>query len=186
MTDDSLHLGFDYIDSKLAFTFKQSDDTLHAPLSTGIRSMFCLPSSFYATIDFKLRDEMDEAFEVGFFISSSPDTGRWAGERAGIFISGVNGRLRFECRSINLQSYSYETNTVVGQLGITRTDSIITYYLHDGNPAAVPLPLTFQNYPAGVPVYVHLKMIVRDLSKDRNCYWNDFSIPEGIIVFPSP
>ena len=183
VTDDSLHLGFDYIDGKLAFTFRRSDDTLHAPLSTGIRSRFSLPSSFFATVDFKLRDEMDEAFEVGFFISSSSDTGRWAGGQAGIFISGVNGRLRFECRSINLQSYSYETSVVAGELGMARTDSTITYYLHDGNPAVVPLPLTFQTYPAEVPVYMHLKMIVRDLSKDRNCYWNDFTVPEGLISF---
>ncbi len=184
VTDDSLHIGFDYIDGKLIFAFEHSDDSLHVPLCTGIRSTFSLPSAFYTTIDFKLRDEMDEAFEVGFFISSSPDTGRWSGERAGIFISGVNGRLRFECRSIDLQSYSYESRGTSGELGIGRTDSTISYFFHDGNPVSIPKPLTTQFYPAAVPVYIHLKMTVRDLSRERNCYWNDFSIPEGSISFP--
>ncbi|MBN1576352.1 MAG: hypothetical protein JW913_07370 [Chitinispirillaceae bacterium] len=184
VTNDSLHIGFDYIDGKIVFSFDSIGNSPAIPLFTGIRSRFSLPSGFRATIDFKLRDEMDEGFEVAFFISSSPDTGRWSGEKAGIVISGVNGRLRFECRSINLQSYSYESNTASGEIGIYRADSTIRYYLHDGNPAVIPKPLTVQFYSPDTPVYVHLKMTVRDLYKKRNCYWNDFSIPEGIINFP--
>jgi hypothetical protein len=183
--DDSTHLGFEYTDRKLTFTFKQSADTSALPVTAGIRSVFSLPASFHAAIDFKLRDEMDEAFEIGFFISNSPDTGRWAGEQAGMFITGVNGQLRFECRSINLQSYSYESNVTAGELGIGRVDSTINYYLHDGNPAVEPTPLTFQSYPADVPVYVHLKMTVLDCSRDRYCAWNDFTVFEGCIDLPS-
>jgi hypothetical protein len=183
--DDPLHLGFDYIDKKLTFSFTRSGDTSGTPLSTGIRTRFSLPSAFHATIDFKLRDEMDDAFEVAFFISSSSDTGRWAGDKAGSFITGNNGRLRIECRSINLQSYSYESGTTAGELGISRTDSTISYYFHDGNPAVIPKPLATQLYPADIPVYVHLKMTVRDHLKDRHCSWNDFTISSGTIVFPS-
>ena len=184
LSDDSAYCRFDYIDKKLLFTFPMSDDTSTSAHSTGIRSRFTFPSDFYTTIDFKLRDEMDDAFEVYFFISSSPDTGRWDGKKAGFFISGTNGRLRLECRSINLQSYSFESGITAGQLGISRKDSIVSYFFHDGNPAATPKPLTSQMYPDTLPVFIHLKMSVKDLKKDRNCSWNNFVLVEGEIIFP--
>jgi hypothetical protein len=179
--DDSMYCRYDYIDKKLLFTFPLTEDSFPGSRTTGIRSQFSLPSDFYTTIDFKLRDEMDEAFEVGYFISSSPDTGRWDGKKAGFFISGISGRLRLECRSINLQSYSFETGITAGELGISRKGSTINYFFHDGNPAITPEPLTTQEYTADLPVYIHIKMIVHDQKKVRNCYWNDFTIPSGII-----
>ncbi len=76
ITDDSLHIGFDYIDAKLSFTFKRNNNiSSDTSFVAGIRSRFFIFSSFYVTIDFKLRDEMDDAFEAAFFVSSSADTG---------------------------------------------------------------------------------------------------------------
>lgn len=182
--DDSTHLGFDYIDGKLAFSFNHSDSAAGGHRSAGMYSRFALPGDFYTTVDFKLRDEMDEQFEVGYFISTSQDTGRWSGSKSGIFISGSSGRLRFECRSIDLQSYSFETTATGGELGIRKTDSTVSYFFHDGNPAGVPQHLVSQRFPADTGVFVHLKMTVYDVLRDRICYWNDFSVSEGAINFP--
>ena len=182
---DSVHCGFDYVDGKLVFMFKKDAAAPEGRQSTGMCSRFSLQGNFYASIDFKLRDEMDEAFEVSFFVSTSSDTGRWSGEKAGIFITGVNGRLRFECRSVDLQSYSFETATTTGELGISRNDSTVSYFFHDGNPAVVPQRLAFQSFPGDTTVFVHLKMSVADSRRDRNCYWNDFTVAEGMISFPA-
>jgi hypothetical protein len=183
-TGGTTHIGFDYVDRKIVFSFdKNSVGGTGVPGSTGIRTVFSLPSDFYATVDVKLRDEMDDAFEVGFFISTSTDTGRWSGDRAGIYISGSGGRLRFECRSVDLQSYSFETNVTGGELGIRRAASTISYFFHDGNPAVIPVALTSQTFNRDVPVYLHLKMSVQNSVRNRNCYWNDFCIPEGQIRF---
>ena len=182
--DDSTRMGFDYVDGKLVFRFNHKDAPASGRQTAGVVSRFSLPGDFYLSVDFRLRDEMDDAFEVGFFVSTSSDTGRWDGDKAGVFITGTGGRLRFECRSVDLQSYSFETTQTGGELGISRTGSTISYYFHDGNPSVVPQPLVFQAFPADTGVVAHLRMTVDDVSKDRNCSWNDFCVTEGKIRFP--
>jgi hypothetical protein len=183
--NDSINLRYDYIDHKLNFTFKQSSENLTSPRTTGIHSRFSITSSFYTSVKFKLRDEMDDAFETAFFISSSPDTNLWSGERAGIFISGVGNRLIFECRSTDLQNFHFETTISSGEIAISRSDTLVHFFFYDGNPSASPQALATETYPAEKPVYIHMKMTVSDLAKDRNCYWNDFLVSEGVINIPA-
>lgn len=181
--NDSMHIHFNYIDRKLEYMFQAESLKSGVRNSTGIRSRYALASDLVASVNLKLRDEMDDAFEVAFFISTSPDTSRWSGQKAGVFISGIDKRLRIECRSVDLQSFSFESTLAAGELGIARVDSTVNFYFHDGNPLVQPQSLTSQNFPAEVPVFIHLKMIVKNHDKIRSCQWSDFMVTKGVVSF---
>ncbi len=180
---DTANLTFDLTDKKLMFSFKKNPDSPMNALSTGIRSVFQVQDSFEITVNFKLRDEMNEGFEIGFFVSSSPDTGKLTGKKAGIFISGFNQKIRMECRSIFLQNNNFDTNAVSGTIGISRSDSTVTYFVRDGKSVKNPLARIQHFFPRGIPVYIHLKMTESDQLKDRHCYWNDLVINKGDLIF---
>lgn len=173
---------FDYFtEPKLQFIFSTADDG--SSLSTGITSKFNLSGDFNITVDFKLRDEMTDGFEIAFFVSTSPDTGKWSGDIAGIFIRGSQGRMRLECKSIDLQSYSSEVTLYSGELGISREGSQIKYYHHDGNPQVIPPALITHDFISDDSLYVHIRMTVDDRLKYRHCLWNDFYVLKGRIAF---
>jgi hypothetical protein len=178
---DSTNIQFD--DKALTFFFKAQTQSPSTLRSTGIRSNFRLQDSFTATVDVKLRDAMTEGFEIGFFVSSSPDTERWVGKKTGIFLSGANGRISLEYRSIDFQSNSRETAATSGKLGISRTDSTITYFFGDRDSVINPLDTISHYFPSNIPVYIHLKMTVVDQVKDRHCSWNDLTITKGMLTF---
>jgi hypothetical protein len=177
---DSTNIQFN--DKMLMFFFKAQSQSA-PPRSTGIRSNFRLQDSFTATVDVKLRDAMNEGFEIGFFVSDSPDSSRWVGKKAGIFLSGANGRISLEYRSIDFQSSSRETAGTSGKLGINRTDSTITYFFKDRDSVINPPEIVSQHFPPNIPVYLHLKMTVFDQIKDRHCSWKDLTITKGTLIF---
>jgi hypothetical protein len=180
--DYSTHIKFDFTDKKIKFVFNKDSNTL-SPCGTGIRSIFNISDSLKTAVGFKLREEMTDSFELGFFLSTSFDTGKWDGEKAGIFFSGSKGRLRLECRSINLQSYSYEINAISGELCISRIDSTIRYFFHDGNPAIVPKPIINYYFPAHAPVFIHLRMSVFTQIKECYCSLSNLTVSMGALNF---
>jgi|WetSurMetagenome_2_1015567.scaffolds.fasta_scaffold90170_2 hypothetical protein len=181
--NDSEHVVVDNREKKLMFSFKAVPDSLDKPQCTGIRSVFQVSDSLETSVQFKLRDDVDSAFEIDFFISSSPDTGKWDGEKAGIFISGQKNRLRLVCKSIYLQNKTFETDIVSGKMGIFRSDTRVTYYFGDGTSSKNLLSGVNYYFPRDVPVFIHLKMSVTNQSKDHYCYWNDFTITKGVLGF---
>lgn len=182
--NDTSTIRFDYTDKKLMFSF---DNTVppDAPHSTGIASNFTISGDFNITVDFKLRDEMTDGFETGFFVSTSPDTGKWSGDVSGLFLQGGNGRIRMECKSVDMQSYSRDFNSSSGKLGINRSGSEIKYYYYDGNPLVKPEPISSLIFSASDSVYVHMTMRTADRTRSRHVLWNDFNISSGRINFKS-
>ena len=173
-------IGYHYVDKKLLFSFDEDDST--KLLSTGIISFFALSGDFHITIDFRLKDEMNDGFEIGFFVSTSSDTGKWDGDRAGIFIQGKQAQIRMECSSIEMQTYSRDLNLTSGELGISRQGQRLSYYYHDGNPLVSPESPISHTYVYD-SVFVHLKMSVTDRTRNHHVSWNDFYITRGFLVF---
>jgi hypothetical protein len=184
-SDDTSMIKIDYTDKKLLFVF----DTTQARqnTTTGIVSRFKLYGDFSISVDFRIRDDMDDGFETGFFVSTSSDTGKWSGDIAGIYLQGAQNRIRLECKSDNLQSFSKEVDLFSGKMGISRDSSRVSFFYHDGNPLQRPLPLTQLSYTSGDTVFIHIKMSVNDRKRPRHSFWNDLYILKGHIVsYPVP
>lgn len=179
-SDDTSIIKIDFTDKKLLFIF----DTIQVKqiTSTGIVSRFKLCGDFSISVDFRIRDEMDDGFETGFFVSTSSDTGKWSGDIAGLYLQGTQNRIRIECRSDNLQSFSKETDLFSGKIGISRDSSLVSFYYHDGNPLQSPVPLTQLSYTSNDTVFIHIKMSVKDRKRSRHTLWNDLYITRGHII----
>jgi hypothetical protein len=179
-SNDTSIIKIDFTDKKLLFIF----DTIQAKqiTSTGIVSRFRLCGNFSISVDFRIRDEMDDGFETGFFISTSNDTGKWGGDVAGIYLQGAQNRIRMECRSDNLQSFSKETDLFSGTIGISRDSSRVSFFYHDGNPMQSPIPLTQLSYTSNDTVFIHIKMSVKDRKRPRHSLWNDLYVTRGHII----
>jgi len=177
--DSDEQITFDFIDSKLLFLFDTLGDT--SIYSTGIRSRFNLSAPLNTSIDFDLRDDMDDAFEIVFFLSTSPDTGKWSGDVAGFYLTGNQGRVRVNCRSISMQSFSREIDFNRGTMQLALTHDQISYTCYNGDPGILPSALTTFSYNYHDSLYVHLKMTVANHSRERHCGWNNFKVTEGLI-----
>lgn len=178
--DDTSMVKIDYTDKKLLFVFDTTQTRLTT--TTGIVSRFKLYGDFSISVDFRIRDDMDDGFETGFFVSTSSDTGKWSGDIAGIYLQGIQNRIRIECRSDNLQSFSKETDLFSGNIGISRDSSRVSFFYHDGNPLQSPVPLTQLSYTSNDTVFVHIKMSVKDRKRSRHTLWNDLRIARGHII----
>jgi hypothetical protein len=174
-----------FSDEKLMFLFSINDPSGAAPtsISTGLRSRFSLSDTFLTSVEFKLRDEMSDHFTIAFFVSSSRDTGEWSGKKAGIFISGGGNGAHLECRSVDFQSYGFDTTVISGKLGIGRSGSWISYFLRDNDSEKNPFSANIYSFPPDCPVFIHLKMTVDDRSKDRHCSWNNLTVYKGCLSF---
>lgn len=184
-SDDTSYFRYDYLDHKLQFEFGLNQYCI-SPSGTGIVSEFQLDKDFSTSIEFELRNEMTDGFEINFFVSNSQDTGRWTGDKAGIRVSGNNGRIDLECRSVQFQSYSTEGDLNKGEytkglFKITRNDSTMNFIYYNGNPQDGPVSLTKLYYHANTPVYVHINMKVSDCLKPRHCVWKNFRVDAGNI-----
>jgi hypothetical protein len=178
--NDPEQIRFD--DEKLLFLFK-ADSALSAhPLYTGFHSVFHLPDSFMISVEFKLRDEMTDSFSIAFFVSSSPDTDEWSGKKAGIFLSGADGKIHIECRSINFQSFGFDKTIASGKLGIHRNDSI-SYLLNENDSVRISRGDITHYFPPHCPVFVHITMRVNNQRKERHCYWKNFQLTMGALAF---
>ncbi len=173
---DQSGISFDHLDKKLLFLFGNADTSL---LSAGIRSVFTVSDDFRISVTFKLRDDMAEGFEAAFFVSTSSDTGKWIGQKAGMYVSGNRGGLRMSCRSVNFQIQSSEMDCDFGEMIIRRTGEDIEYLLHDGDPSNEPISLSVHKFLPQEPIFVHMRMKVDDCSRVRSCSWKNFSVHEG-------
>ncbi len=179
-SDDTSTIRIDFTDKKLLFIF---DSTQAKQVNaTGLVSRFKLCGNFSTSVDFRIRDEMDDGFETGFFISTSNDTGKWSGDVAGIFLQGTQNRIRIECRSDNLQSFSKETDLFSGNIGISRDSNRVSFFYHDGNPIQSPVSLTQHSYTSNDTVFIHIKMSVKDRKRSRHTLWNDLRVARGHII----
>jgi hypothetical protein len=178
--NDTSTIKIDYTDKKLLFIFDTTGS--NSGNSTGLVSSFRLAGSFSITIDFKIRDDMGDGFETGFFVSTSNDTGKWSGDIAGIYLQGNQNRIRLECKSVNLQSFSKEVDFFSGKIGISRDSDNVDFFYHDNNPSLSPVPLTRFAFSAEDTVFVHIKMVVKDRKRIRHSLWNDFYVTKGHIV----
>jgi hypothetical protein len=179
-SDDTSMVKIDFTDKKLLFVFDTTQTRQNA--TTGIVSRFKLYGDFSISVDFRIRDEMDDGFETGFFVSTSSDTGRWSGDIAGIYLQGIQNRIRMECRSDNLQSFSKETDLFSGQIAISRDSNKVSFFYHDGNPLQSPVPLTQLSYTSNDTVFIHIKMSVKDRKRCRHSLWNDLYVTRGRII----
>ncbi len=177
---DTSVISYDFMDKKLMFLFGAEDS---ASLSAGIRSVFAISSDFHSSVNFKLRDDMSDGFEASFFVSTSPDTGKWSGKVAGVFIAGNAGRLRLTCKSIDFQIQSKEIELYSGELTLKRTGNILQYSFHDGNPQSEVLPLAEYTFIPDTGLYVHLRMKVDECSRIRSCSWKNFTVQSGTLNF---
>lgn len=179
-SNDSSTVKIDYPDKKLLFIFDTTQSSLCN--TTGIISRFKLAGDFRISIDFRIRDDMIDGFETGFFVSTSNDTGKWSGDIAGIYLQGNQNHIRMECKSVNLQSFSKEVGIFNGNLCISRDNRNITFCYHDGNPLQNPIPIArFTGSPEDT-VFIHIKMTVKDRKRLRHSLWNDFYITKGTII----
>jgi hypothetical protein len=179
-SNDSFTVKIDYPDKKLLLIFDTTETTLYH--ATGIVSRFRLAGDFRISIDFRIRDDMIDGFETGFFVSTSSDTGKWSGDITGIYLKGNQNHIRLECKSVNLQSFSKEVDNFNGNLCISRDSSNIDFYYHDGNPLQNPIPITRFTGSSEDTVFIHIKMVVKDRKRLRHSLWNDFYITKGSIV----
>ena len=183
--DNDSCIGFDYIDRKLRFRIDEGAS--ETQITTGLRSNFKLVGDFSTFIDFNLREEMRDGFECGFFVSTSPDTGKWSGSKAGFFISGNNGSTLFECKSTMLQSYSVDTSRISsGSYKLVRKQNRISFFFYRNATNSQSLnnpPLVTFSFEANDTLFVHLRFIAKDGLKERYCMWNNFSVQEGQIAF---
>jgi len=179
-SDDTSMVKIDYTDKKLLFVFDTTQTRQNT--TTGIVSRFRISRDFSISVDFRIRDDMDDGFETGFFVSTSSDTGKWSGDIAGIYLQGTQNRIRIECRSDNLQSFSKETDQFSGRIGISRDSSKMSFFYHDGNPLQSPIPITQLSYTSNDTVFIHMKMSVKDRKRSRHTLWNDLYITRGHII----
>jgi hypothetical protein len=184
-SDVSLNYGFDYIDSALRFYFDTIADSSSKPQnqSAGLHSVFRLSGDLEASVKFQLRSDMTSKFETAFFISTSPDTSRWDGEVAGIFITGTDNYVKLMTKSYPLQTRTNQTTNFGGILTIKRVSDSVKFIYNSVEPDKSPIDLLGFTYPANDTVFVHLRMQVDDRSKIRSCTWMNFTVTKGKIVF---
>jgi hypothetical protein len=185
---DSTFIGFDFLNEKLKFAFSVSTDSTAAnPASTGLRSRFALSGDMETSVQFQLRDDMREGFEVAFRISTSPSAGPWDGEKTGFLITGLPNQVRFTCSSINMQTDSRDVSRNFtefgGYLSIARKTDSVTYQFIPGDPQLPMLPMNKFSFPADSAVFVHIRMSVTDRLRARHCLWSDFRVTKGRVRF---
>ncbi len=179
---DTSCLAYEWDDKKLRFSFAANKES--GEQAAGMRSLFRLAGDFKARIAFELRDDMFSGFETAFFVSTKPDTGRWTGEKAGLFLSGGDeDRVRLQARSVNFQISSRETPIYSGSFLIERTGATVIFECRDMDPRSDNSVFNDGFDYSLDTVYVHLSMKVADLERSRHCSWNNFQVDRGTILF---
>jgi hypothetical protein len=180
---DSQHVVLNYRGPALQFSFPVNDST--GVRSVGVVSRFRLAGDFSISVDYKLRDDMLDGFEVGFFVSPKKDTSRWL-RKGGLLLAG------------NL------TGTGPGVTITARTGGSLTLNwteVYDGRMRIErdggKMTLIYQELPSTDPdddtvkigtfeddtVYVHLRMDVDNFIRSRHCEWDNFCVSSGKVVF---
>jgi hypothetical protein len=180
---DSTFIGFDFMNAKLKFAFSETADS--AAASTGLRSRFALSGDLETSVQFQLRDDMREGFEIAFRISTSPSGGLWDGDKAGFLITGLPNQVRFTCLSVNMQTDSRDVSRnfpdFAGYLKIARQADSVEYQFIPGDPQLPVLPMNKFSFPANTAVFVHIRMSVTDRLRPRHCLWSDFRVTKGRV-----
>jgi hypothetical protein len=182
---DSTFIGFDFLNSKLKFSFSETTDS--APASAGLRSRFALSGDLETSVQFQLRDDMREGFEVAFRISTSSSASPWDGDKTGFVIIGLPNHVRFTCSSVNMQTDSRDVSRnfpeFAGYLKIARQVDSVEYQFIPGDPQLPVLPMNKFSFPADSAVFVHIRMSVTDRLRARHCLWSDFGVTRGRLRF---
>ncbi|MBN2036089.1 MAG: hypothetical protein JW768_05045 [Chitinispirillaceae bacterium] len=182
---DSGFIGFDYLNNKVKFDFVESADS--TPASTGVRTMFMVSGDLETSVQFKLRDDMRDGFEVAFQISTSPLAGHWDGQKTGFLITGLPTHVRFTCFSVNMQTDTRDVTRnfpeFAGYLSIKRQADSVSFLFVPGDPRLPVIPMNRFTFPGDSAVYVHVRMGVSDRLRTRHCLWSDFRVDRGMVRF---
>jgi hypothetical protein len=182
---DSTFIGFDFMNSKLKFSFSETNDSVAA--STGLRSRFALSGDMETSVQFQLRDDMREGFEVAFRISTSSSAGPWDGDKTGFLITGLPNQVRFTCSSVNMQTDSRDVSRNFmefgGYLSIARKADSVAYKFIPGDPLLPVIPMNKFSFPADSAVFVYIRMSVTDRLRARHCLWSNFRVTKGRARF---
>ncbi len=168
-------------DATLQFIF-QADVSTAAACKTGIRSNFTVKGDFTCSIEFSLLEFFKNGYECGFFVSTTDDTGKWAGDVAGIYLSAINASTEIKCKSINGQVSSTVRDYFSGVLWLSKTDSTM-HFIYSSMGNTDQDTLNKLNFPVNNNLFFHLRMIVDNRQETRSCAWNNFTIHKGTLVF---
>jgi len=169
-----------------SYTIKFLLDSALNCKTTGMRTNYGLKGDFCASINFGLIEldyEKLNGIEVDFIVSTSPDTTQWSGIDAGLYINGTLNRIQVRAaKGINATS-KYITY-YSGNMRIEKKDTLVSLFCWQGNPQSVPNPLKTVSFSVSDTIlYIHLKLKVDDLNYTRYCFWDNFIIGYGEMVF---
>jgi len=170
-------------DATLEFIFPQSDSESLSPVcKTGIRSSFRIKGDFTCSVEFFLLEFLKNGYECGFFVSTSQDTGQWAGDVAGIYLSAINASTEIKCKSNNGLVSTTVRDYFSGVLWLSKTDTTMNFiYSSMGN--SVQDTLNRLTFTISDDLYIHLRMVVDNRLETRSCSWNNLTIHKGTLVF---
>lgn len=159
-------------------------DKSQGSTKTGMVCRYGLIGDFCISIDFGLLSIIPKILKhvrIGFFVSTSPDSAKYAGIEAGIYIRGIENSVNVHGEKgliSSLQSLNYN----YGNMKIERVRDSIALYCWQENKL-LPPPLIKVHFYEGDTLYVHVKMKVEDLDYTRYCTWDNFYIHSGKIEY---
>ncbi len=185
--NDTAHIQSDYIPLHQNYVLKFVFDTncVLTNKSVGLRSNFGIIGDFSIFIDFGLIElsfERLNGVTVSFFVSTSSDTTQWAGIEAGLYLYGMESRLRVRAAK-GFDGKSQDINFYSGKMKISRKNNELSLYCWKGTEQNDSDPIKTVSYSDDDTVYVHMQMKVDSLNDTRFCDWDNFSITSGEIVF---
>jgi hypothetical protein len=181
--NDPRHFKLDYPGPRLMFIY----DTTAAKFlgKIGMISTFAICGDFSIGVDFELRDDMLSGFSIAFLVTEKPDTSRWV-NRAGIVLAGQgtqdNGWIDLRTNvGINISSETIRYSA--GRLTIERNlDTMLFQYGPIGPEKVATTSMMTWDLDFDT-VWVQMRMGVDDLSRNRHCTWDNFSVDQGQVVF---
>ncbi|MDD5675870.1 MAG: hypothetical protein PHC61_16995 [Chitinivibrionales bacterium] len=169
-------------DAVLQFIFPFDSSKLGATNRAGVYSTFSIFGDFSCTIEVTIFNGFYEGVETAFFVSTSRDTGQWAGDVAGIFISSGIAGMQLKCKSVNGQVSSKVSSVTEGTLGLRQTGDQMVYLYSPMGASRFDTLATFQ-YDVAETLCVHLRMIVKDTAQLRESYFDNFILSKVQLVY---
>jgi len=154
--------------------------------STGMRTTCGIKGDFSISIFFgiiELNVNQLNGVKVSFAVSTTSDTSQWTGIEAGLYLQGVENRLRIRAAK-GFDSKQFDIKYYSGNMRIERNDTAVSLFCWPGDPAQIPEPIKTVSFsPNDSILYVHVRMSVESLDLERYCIWDNFTVNSGELIY---
>lgn len=147
-------------------------------------STFGLRGDFSWSLNYWLRNDLVDDFELQFSCTTEPDTSVYTGERILLALAGRENSFTYRYRDAATSwEQAAEREMYYGPVRFMRRGEDLTIWHRPyGQPYRNLTDFNPLNYATDETVYIHVRMDVTDFGREKFCDFFEFTITEGEIV----